>query len=404
MQTFLLTMAAVSHASETTAFLHGPPTSRRARPRTRIVETERYRIEHVGDTTRLGGELHILDAEAIWRELRATVSSARKDVLLDLSDVRTIDGSILSMIVMMRTDLASKHLALHVVGAHGHVEETLALYDQPLLPRRRALVQGFVVYLGRATAAALAEARLVVEFLGTLASETVAVVRWPRTGNWRNVPIQIERAGIDALPIVLLINFLVGVVTALQSVTQLRLYGANVYVADIVGLGTTREIAPLITAIVVCGRSGASFAAEIGTMKASEEVDAMRVMGLGPVRYLVIPRMLALFVAVPLLTLTSAVVGILGGAVIGYTLLDVTLGAFLAELRHVVGPWDVITGLVKSLVYAGAIGLIGCQQGFATTGGASGVGKRTTSTIVATLVALVSLNATATALFQVLDK
>jgi phospholipid/cholesterol/gamma-HCH transport system permease protein len=225
-------------------------------------------------------------------------------------------------------------------------------------------------------------------------------LREPKTANAKEVPRLIEAHGADAVPIVVLINFLVGFVMAFQGAVQLKQFGANLFVADLVGLSTTRELGPLMTAIIVAGRSGASIAAELGTMKVSEELDALRTLGFGPVRYLVLPRAAALLVALPILTLLADLVAILGGAVVGAVTLDLPLSAYLIETQKAVSLWSVGQGLVKSEVFALAIALIACQQGFATSGGAEGVGKRTTSSVVTILFTLILVDAAFTVFFH----
>jgi phospholipid/cholesterol/gamma-HCH transport system permease protein len=163
-----------------------------------------------------------------------------------------------------------------------------------------------------------------------------------------------------------------------------------------------RELGPLMTAIIACGRSGASFAAELGTMKVSEEVDALRTLGLLPLRYLVLPRVLGLMLVAPLLTLLADAIGIGGGVLVAAASLDVTPSAFIAELRQVMMPWDVISGLIKSVVFSGTLGIIACQQGLATAGGAEGVGRQTTSAVVISLFSLILLDAVFTVFFGVL--
>jgi phospholipid/cholesterol/gamma-HCH transport system permease protein len=199
----------------------------------------------------------------------------------------------------------------------------------------------------------------------------------------------------------MLINFLVGFVMGFQGAKQLQSYGASLFVADLVGISVTRELAPLMTAIIVCGRSGAGFAAELGTMKVSHEIDALRAMGFGPLRYLVLPRTVALIVVLPVLTLLGDIVGILGGLVVGSTSLGISPAAYLTETQTAVHMWDVQSGLIKSVVYAVAIALIACQQGFATSGGAEGVGRRTTATVVLGLFSLVVIDAILTITFRV---
>jgi phospholipid/cholesterol/gamma-HCH transport system permease protein len=180
---------------------------------------------------------------------------------------------------------------------------------------------------------------------------------------------------------------------AFQAAAQLKRFGANLLVADLIGISVCRELGPLMTAIVVCGRSGAAFAAELGFMKVNEEVDALRTMGLGPMRYLVLPRALALVLVLPLLTILADLAGMLGGLVVGLTTLGLTARGYWNETVNVVTLWDFSSGVLKSALFGLAIALIACQQGLATTGGAEGVGRRTTSAVVVTLFTLILVDA-----------
>src|SRR4029077_5855757 len=199
-------------------------------------------------------------------------------------------------------------------------------------------------------------------------------LRRPRSVNWRDVPRFMERAGADGIPIVVMINFLVGVVTAFQAAVQLKQFGANIFVADLVGLSITRELAPLMTAIIVAGRSGAAFSAELGTMRVSEGIDALRTLGLDPYGFLVLPRVLTLVLVLPLLTILADVIGIAGGLLVAMLGLDITANAYLVETQKAVGLWDVFSGCLKTMFFGLAIALIACQRGLAVRGGAEGVG------------------------------
>ena len=212
-----------------------------------------------------------------------------------------------------------------------------------------------------------------------------------------------ERTGADALPIVMLMTFLMGLVTAFQAAVQLKQVGANIFVADLVGISMTRELGPLMTAVIAAGRSGAAFAAELGTMRVSEEIDALHTLELDPFRFLVFPRVLALVLVVPLLTLVANAVGILGGMVVGYLSLDLSFAAYLNETRTAIDAWDVFSGVLKASTFALAIGLIACQRGLATQGGAEGVGRSTTSAVVTILFSLIIIDSAFTMVFHVFD-
>jgi phospholipid/cholesterol/gamma-HCH transport system permease protein len=241
----------------------------------------------------------------------------------------------------------------------------------------------------------------VLAFFGQMVVSGAGLLRSPRAANWRELAPTMERTGADAVPIIVLINFLVGLAMAFQAAAQLKRFGANILVADLIGISVCRELGPLMTAIVVCGRSGAAFAAELGFMKVNEEVDALRTMGFGPMRTLVLPRALALILVVPLLTVLADVAGVAGGLVVGVLSLDLTVRGYLNETASVVTLWDVSSGLVKSVIFALAISLIACQQGLSTSGGAEGVGRRTTSAVVVTLFTLILLDSTITVFLRV---
>jgi phospholipid/cholesterol/gamma-HCH transport system permease protein len=290
--------------------------------------------------------------------------------------------------------------ACTLVGASPRIEELAHLYlggdALPPRPYREPAVAR-VGAAARRAGASLADA---VRFTGELASAVASIVRHPRTANWREVPALIERAGADGVPIVLLLNFLVGFVGAYQSIVPLRQFGADVYVADIVGISVTRELAPLITGVIISGRSGAAFAAELGTMRVSEEIDALRTMGIAPHPYLVVPRVVALAVVAPVLTLLGVIAGVLGGLAVAVGSLHMTSQGFLVELRTMVVPSDVATGLVKSFAFAVAIAMISCRQGLSTRGAAAGVGRGTTATVVSCLFAIVILDTLVTVVLR----
>lgn len=343
----------------------------------------------------LRGDLELANAEAIWRELHRKTADADDELDIDLEHVDAIDGVAVALLVDLRARLAARGIKSEVVGASERVAALVGLYQgyQRPVPLRRGRRHGFVERLGDATRRVTRGIRRMVEFIGDTVVGAVGTVVRPITGNWRSVFPLIVRAGTDAIPLVLLLNFLLGFVMGYESSRQLERYGAQLFVADVVGVAVTRELSPVMTSIIVLGRSAAAYAAELGTMKVSEEFDALRTMGFAPIRHLVLPRVLALFLVTPLLTLLGDISGVIGGALVGVTRLDVMPRAYLTELRQAVVVTDVIGGLIKASVAGLTIAIIGCQQGFATGGGPAGVGVRTTSTVVKSLVALVLIDA-----------
>jgi phospholipid/cholesterol/gamma-HCH transport system permease protein len=211
--------------------------------------------------------------------------------------------------------------------------------------------------------------------------------------------VQIVRAGYSSLPLVALISLLMGMIMALQSAYQLYKLGAVSLVANLVAIAVTRELAPLMTAVIVAGRFGSAIAAELGTMKVSQEVDALTVMGIDPTSYLVTPRLVALLVSVPCLTVFADLVGILGGMAMGVTTLGMGFGGYVADTIDALELQDIFTGLVKALVFASIIGLVGCHQGLATRGGAEEVGRSTTTSVVRSIVLIIGADLFVTAIF-----
>ena len=222
---------------------------------------------------------------------------------------------------------------------------------------------------------------------------------------WRGRPIlfNIRSAGVDALPIVALLSFLLGVVVAYQGADQLRRYGANIFVADLVGVSMLREFAPLITAIIIAGRSGSAYAAQIGTMAVTEEIDAMRTLGIAPFEMLVLPKLVALAIALPLLTVFADVAGVLGGMLMARAQLDVGYAEFLARFVKAVGLSTYGVGLAKAPVFAVVIVSIGCFQGFRTRGGADSVGRQTTRSVVQAIFLVIVADALFSIAFSALD-
>jgi phospholipid/cholesterol/gamma-HCH transport system permease protein len=204
-----------------------------------------------------------------------------------------------------------------------------------------------------------------------------------------DVLFYMKRAGVDGLPIVGLISFLLGLIIAFMSSLQLKQFGANIYVASLVGVAMVSELGPIMTAIIVAGRSGSAFAAEIGTMKVNEEVDALVTMGFDPTQFLAVPKVLAAMVTVPILTLYSDFFGIAGGLVVGVLGLDLTVYTYIQETMSVITVTSIVKSLLKSVVFAVLIAGIGCQRGFQVRGGAQAVGAATTSAVVAGIFLIV---------------
>jgi phospholipid/cholesterol/gamma-HCH transport system permease protein len=207
------------------------------------------------------------------------------------------------------------------------------------------------------------------------------------------------RTGYNSIPIVSVISFFVGIILALQAAYQLKRFGALIYVANLVGVSITRELGPILTAIIVSGRSGSAFAAEIGSMKAAEEIDALTSMGINPIRFLVVPKLFALMIMLPALTVVSDFIGIFGGFALSVTLLELHPQSYIQQTLDALLVKDIMTGLIKAWAFGIGITIVGAYQGFQVRGGAEEVGQRTTASVVASIFLVIVFDLFFTTLF-----
>ena len=215
----------------------------------------------------------------------------------------------------------------------------------------------------------------------------------------RQIFEQMSKIGVDSLPIVFLISMFTGMVLALQSAYQLQRFSAEMYMASLVAFSMTRELGPVLTALIVAGRIGASITAELGTMKVTEQLDAMETLATNPIKYLVVPRFLALIIALPLLTVYSDIVGILGGYLVGVYKLGVSHSMYMKNTWQPLKYNDVFTGLIKSFFFGIIICIVACYEGMTAEGGAEGVGRSTTSSVVVSFILIIASDCFFTALF-----
>lgn len=230
-------------------------------------------------------------------------------------------------------------------------------------------------------------------FLGEMGVAWVRLILQPWRIRWREIAHVLGEAGYKALGIVGLLSFLLGIVIAYQGGIQLRQYGASLFVADLVGLSMVRELAPMITAIIVAGRTGSAYTAQIGTMQVTEEIDALRSMGIPPMDLLVLPKLLALVIALPLLTVFADITGVLGGMLMSSVQLDIAFSTYIDRVGVAVSVDSYLVGLGKAPVFAAIIATIGCYQGFQVVGSAESVGRRTTMSVVQSILAVIVVDA-----------
>ncbi|MFT5050344.1 MAG: phospholipid/cholesterol/gamma-HCH transport system permease protein [Chlamydiales bacterium] len=366
-----------------------------------------FQIEDDEDASRgtrllLRGSLSLSEAGHLRRELAERLRSG-KVTTVDLSGVVSLDSSAASILADVCCQGSRAGDTIQFQGASGAVQAILSLYTDRVTRaslRSPPVRIGIFEHLGQAAVGLCDRVRELLTFLGEFFDAVRKAVRAPSTVNWPDVGRLIERHGSDGVPIVLLITFLVGLVTAFQAAIQLRKFGADTFIADMVSLSITRELGPLMAAIVVAGRSGAAIAAELGTMKVSEEIDALRTIGLCPQRFLVFPRVIALIFVMPILTLLADVVGIAGGLFVAVFQLGIPIRGYLISVQEALSLWDVTGGLLKALIFGALIAVVGSERGLATRGGAEGVGRSTTGAVVTILFYLILADAIFTVLFQ----
>jgi phospholipid/cholesterol/gamma-HCH transport system permease protein len=257
----------------------------------------------------------------------------------------------------------------------------------------RLAPQGVLEDLGRKSVDSVLAGIGLVGFVGEMGAAWLRQLLHPGRIRWAEIADNMVEAGHRALGIVGLLSFLLGIVIAYQGGMQLRQYGASLFVADLVGLSMVRELAPLITAIIVAGRTGSAYTAQIGTMQVTEEVDALRSMGIPPMDLLVLPKLLSLVVALPLLTVFADIMGVLGGMVMSSVQLDIAFSTYIDRLGVAVSVDSFLVGVGKAPVFAAIIATIGCYQGFQVVGSAESVGRRTTMSVVQSILAVIVVDA-----------
>jgi len=338
-----------------------------------------------------------IDAESATRLFRNLPEQVKKKspgtLTLNLARVSHIDDMGLLVLMKLRQDMSRRGVKIRVVSAPSRVKEMLDLLckgEETYSGRpERDRSSNIIVRLGESAIRDLSDPRFALSFLGHVLMSLSALLIKPRRLRWEDGIKQMETTGVDALPIVALISFLLGLIMAFMSSIQLRQFGANIYVASLVALAMVSELGPIMTAIIVAGRSGSAYAAEIGTMKISEEIDALRTMGFDPVQFLALPRVVASLVMVPILTLFSDLFAIAGGLVVGTGMLDLTVGGYISKTLETLTLFDVLWGMFKSVIFAFLVSWVGCLRGFQARGSASAVGHASTSAVVTSIFLII---------------
>lgn len=340
------------------------------------------------------GRIDIETTPSILKKLLPEVKSkSPHSVTIDLSNVSYFDDfGALVLFELNKIPLAGNG-KFNIINAHSKTKEILFIVnfdtDQKLTYLTRKDSSNLITRSGDITLKSLFNIRYMVSFLGSVILSFVHVFFHPKSLRLNDTVSCMEKTGVNAIPIVALISFLLGSVMAFMSSLQLEQFGANIYVASLVSIAMVSELGPIMTAIVVAGRSGSAFAAEIGTMKISEEVDALFIMGFAPTLFLAVPRIVALIIVVPLLTLFSDIFAISGGLLVGVSLLDLTMSSYIAQTLKTLTLFEVVWGMSKSMVFAALIAWIGCLRGFQTRGGSDAVGNAATSAVVSSIFLII---------------
>jgi phospholipid/cholesterol/gamma-HCH transport system permease protein len=333
--------------------------------------------------------------------LVSTIGEAEREVAQISSAIATIDLSAVEEIdtvgAWLTCRLASEHQA-EITGANPRAQRLLAAVedagnDADIVPPRGPVWERVPLALGEQVYNAQAGFKGVVGFLGQILIGMGSLLRNPGRFPGKALVRQMELVGVSALPIIGLMSFLIGIVIAQQGAVQLEQFGAEALTINLVGRITLRELGVLMTAIMVAGRSGSAFAAQIGTMKLTEEVDAMRTIGISPIEVLVIPRILACTFMMLLLGFYSSIVAIIGGAVVGNFELGIPFFTFLERIQEVVPAHDLWVGLIKAPVFGLIVALAGCYHGMRVQGNSEEVGRRTTMAVVSAIFAVIVLDA-----------
>ncbi|WP_170479818.1 MlaE family lipid ABC transporter permease subunit [Ruegeria arenilitoris] len=350
-----------------------------------------------GVCIRIAGDLRTQSLDQIEGAFKS-ISPDGKDVIVDLSGVQSMDTGGAWLVADLERRIDTSGATVHLEGlqeAHASLIETVSKNIPEAVGEQappRGLVET-VARVGERTAGAWKDSVSIVGFLGLTLHRLVRTLIMPWRLRRAALVSQMEQTGFKALPIVSLMGFLIGVVLAFQGATQLKQFGAEIFVVELISISILRELGILLTAIIVAGRSGSAFTASIGSMKVQEEIDAMRTLGLDPIEVLVIPRVLALLIMLPILGFVADIAGLVGGALMSWIDLGVSPGMFLTRLKENTDVWQLAIGLIKAPFFALVIGVIACWQAMQVKGSSESVGQRTTASVVQSIFMVIAIDA-----------
>lgn len=351
---------------------------------------------------RCAGAWTVQGIARLERRLEVLSWPGERDLVIDGSAISALDTAGAWLLHRTIRAVEQRGRNVRMDGLRPEFSALLQLIaSRPATPEHAAPAKpGLLTNIGQRAWRGLIGMAGMLSFIGESALILLRSLAQPRRIRWRPILHNLQTAGFEALPIVGLLSFLMGFVIAYQGADQLQRFGANIFIVDLVGLSMLRELSPLLTAIIVAGRSGSAYAAQIGTMKVTEEIDALRTVGVGPTEMLVLPKMLALIIALPLLTVWADVAGVFGGMLMARSQLDVSFDVFLDRLGDAVSLSSFLTGIGKAPVFAAIIALVGCYQGFQVTGSADSVGGQTTVSVVQSIFLVILADALFSVVFN----
>jgi len=315
---------------------------------------------------------------------------------VDLSEVRYIDTAAAIFLNTLKQNLQEKKISFEIVGANSDMNGTIELVNKTKttsLPLPKAKSLGILNYIGELSYNYYIGFLSFISFLGKLFATKLYYLKSFKNIRFKEIAFEINESAIKALGIIALTSFLVGLVIAYQSAYQLKIYGANIFIVDMMGIATLRELAPLMTAIVIAGRSGSAFTAQIGAMKITEELDAMRTMGFDPYIYLVLPRIIALMLTMPILIFVADIMGVFGGMIVANFSLDITPKLFIERFNEVIEAKQFFIGISKGPYFAFLIASIGIYRGLRVKDDTQSIGLNTTKSVVESIFAVIICDA-----------
>jgi phospholipid/cholesterol/gamma-HCH transport system permease protein len=363
---------------------------------TKGIQTYKVSVEgQTGQDMRLAitGRVALDNVYDLLKELRPLIEKQYPTKLtVDLANLDYLDSAGALALRALEREAQRQTIPMAFLNTTPEAQRVMDLIDMKAIeapPLRQEEELNFFEQLGRGVMGLLEEGYQLLSFFGELLLALVGVIFRPMLVRWSEVLVYMYKTGVESLPILGLMSLLMGLVVAFMSSFQLQQFGAVIFVADLVGIGFVRELGALLTGILISGRSGSAFAAEIGTMQVNEEVDALEVMGFDPIRFLAIPKVLASIFVMPVLTIYCMLFGLLGGLIVGVAILDITTYAYINETRKALSLFDLYYSLFKSVVFAVIIAGVGCLRGFQVQGGAQEVGTATTSAVVTSLFLII---------------